>query len=62
MQSLIAELRERMSELEQPIPVENNEEIDSLRNQVMILAESLEAARKEASEMNTPKRISEGVI
>ena len=55
-------MRERVSVLEKPAPVENNEEIDSLKNQVQMLAESLDAARKEAYEMNTPKRISEGVI
>ena len=62
MQTLVNEMRERESELEKSAPVENNEEMDSLRNQVKMLAESLDAARKEASEMNTPKRVSEGVI
>ena len=62
MQTLVTEMRDRESEVEKPAPVENNEEIDSLRNQVKMLAESLDAARKEASEMNTPKRFSEGVI
>ena len=51
-----------MQELEKPEQSEANEEIESLRNQVKQLTESLEVARQEFSEANTPKKIYEGII
>ena len=55
-----------MQDLEKPTvskeAEEANEEMESMRNQIKILSESLDKAQKELSEMGTPIRESEGLI
>ena len=66
LQSLVGQMREKIQELERPKATsetqEEDEEMESMRNQIKILSESLDKAQKELSEVGTPIRQSEGLI